>query len=265
MDLGVRGKTYALVGGAAGMGYAAAQMLAAEGANIALIGRSNQGAERGRHLAEESGANVHYYIADGATGDTMRQAIDAAAADFGSLDGLAITAGPLHTHSALLELSDDDWENYFQSHLMTTVRACKAAVPHMIEAGGGTIVTISAYSIRAQKPSMVGYTTMKAAIASVTKNIALSFGPQGIRANSIAPGFVATEAAAETIRHAVEKYGLPAEQAINRLMVEDYKMDVALRRVGRTEELGDLIAFLLSARAGYLTGAVINCDGGTQF
>jgi NAD(P)-dependent dehydrogenase (short-subunit alcohol dehydrogenase family) len=106
---------------------------------------------------------------------------------------------------------------------------------------------------------------MKSAIASVTKNIALTYGPQGVRANIVCPGFVASESAERAMRAAANKYGLPPMEAINKAMVEDYKMNVALGRVGLSEELADLFVFLLSGRAAYLTGAVINCDGGTQF
>jgi NAD(P)-dependent dehydrogenase (short-subunit alcohol dehydrogenase family) len=76
---------------------------------------------------------------------------------------------------------------------------------------------------------------------------------------------VASEATEAAIQRAVENYRLPPMEAIKRAMVEDYKMDVAQGRVGKAEELGELFAFLLSSRAGYLTGAVINCDGGTPF
>ena len=92
---------------------------------------------------------------------------------------------------------------------MRSARACRAAVPHLIAAGGGTIVTTAAYSIRAQKPPLLGYATMKTAVASLTKNIALTYGAQGVRANTVCPGFVASESAQGIMRAAAEKYGLP--------------------------------------------------------
>jgi NAD(P)-dependent dehydrogenase (short-subunit alcohol dehydrogenase family) len=266
MDLRVRDKVYALVGGTGGMGHEAAKQLAAEGARVALVGRSRErGEARARAIAEATGADVRMFVADGTVPGSVEAAIDEIVAALGGLNGLAVTAGTLQTRKTLLEVTDEDWETYFQVHLMATVRACRAAVPHLIAAGGGTIVNTAAYSIRAQKPPLLGYATMKSAIASLTKTIALTYGPQGVRANTICPGFVASESADRVMQAAAAKYGLPPMEAINRAMVDDYKMNVALGRVGLSDELADLFIFLLSVRAGYLTGATINCDGGTQF
>jgi len=266
MDLGVKGKVFALVGGTSGMGQGAAKLLAAEGARIAMIGRSREkGEPRAKAMAEETGADVRMFVADGTVKGALDTAITEIVETFGQLNGVAVTAGTLQTRKTLTELSDDDWDNYFQSHLMVTVRACRAAVPHLIAAGGGTIVNTAAYSIRAMKPPLLGYATMKTAIASVTKNIALTYGAQGVRANTVCPGFVASESAHGIMKVAAEKYGLPPLEAISKAMVEEWGMKVAMNRVGYNEELADLIAFLMSSRAGYVTGAVINADGGTQF
>jgi NAD(P)-dependent dehydrogenase (short-subunit alcohol dehydrogenase family) len=266
MDLGVKGKVFALVGGTGGMGRDAARLLAAEGAGVALIGRSRErGEPRARAIAEATGADVIMVEADGTVSGAMDGAIADVVGHFGQLNGLAVTAGTLQTRKTLLDVTDEDWEAYFQVHVMATVRACRAAMPHLIAAGGGTIVTTAAYSIRAQKPPLLGYATMKTAVASLTKNIALTYGAQNVRANTVCPGFVASESAHGIMQRAAEKYGLPPLEAISKAMAEEYNMKVALGRVGYSDELADLIVFLLSSRAGYLTGAVINCDGGTQF
>jgi NAD(P)-dependent dehydrogenase (short-subunit alcohol dehydrogenase family) len=266
MDLGMKGKAYALVGGTSGMGRDAARLLAQEGARVALVGRSREkGEPRARALAEETGADVRMVVGDGTVAGAMDAAIAEVVEAFGRLDGLAVTAGTLQTRKTLVELGDEDWERYFQAHLMVTVRACRAAVPHLIAAGGGTIVNVAAYSIRAMKPPLLGYATMKTAIATVTKNIALTYGAQGVRANTVCPGFVASESAHGIMQAAARKYGLPPLEAIGKAMVEEWGMKVAMGRVGYSEELAELIAFLLSPRAGYVTGALINADGGTQF
>jgi 3-oxoacyl-[acyl-carrier protein] reductase len=266
MDLGVRGKVFALVGGTSGMAHGAARILAEEGARIALIGRSREkGEPRARAMAEATGADVRMFVGDGTEKGALDKAISEVVETFGQLNGLAVTAGTLQTRKLITELSDEDWDNYFQSHLMITVRACRAAIPHLIAAGGGTIVNTAAYSIRAMKPPLLGYATMKTAIATVTKNLALSYGAQGIRANTVCPGFVASESTLGIQKVAADKYGLPPLEALSKAMVEEWGMKVAMNRVGYNEELADLIAFLMSSRAGYVTGAVINADGGTQF
>ena len=266
MDLGVKGKMFAIVGGTSGMGYATARVLAADGASVALIGRNREtGEKRAAMLAAETGADVRMFAGDGSQPGSVEHALDAATGWKGRLNGLAVTAGPMLELQPVTDLSDEAWRAYFDVQVMTTVRACRAAIPMLEAAGGGTIVNISAYSIHSQKPAFVAYTAMKAAIASLTKNIATTYGGAGIRANTVCPGFVATDAADEMARQLSQKYGLPPIEALNKAMREDFKMTVALDRVGRSEELGELIGFLLSSRAGYLTGALINCDGGTQF
>jgi 3-oxoacyl-[acyl-carrier protein] reductase len=266
MDLGVAGKVFAVVGGTTGMGYAAARVLAQDGAKVALVGRHlAPGEEHARRLAAETGADVRMFAGDGTRAGELDAAIAAAHAAFGRIDGLAVTAGPMLEQHYITETTDAEWQAYFELHVMTTVRANRAVLPLLEAAGGGTIVNTSAYSIHGQHGDRIAYTAMKAAIASITKNIAVTSGKFGIRANSVCPGFVATDAAMPLAQAMADKYGLPPLEALDKAMVEDFHLDVALGRVGRPEELGDLIAFLLSSRAGYLTGALINADGGTQF
>jgi NAD(P)-dependent dehydrogenase (short-subunit alcohol dehydrogenase family) len=148
---------------------------------------------------------------------------------------------------------------------MLGVRACNAAVPHLRKAGGGSIVLTAAYSIRGLAPYLMPYVAMKAAVAALSKNLAISLGPDKIRVNCVAPGAIATEALDGAKSQAVEQYGGSVEEALGRMMREQWKMDVALGRAGEPRELGELYAFLLSDKAGYLTGAVINQDGGTKF
>jgi NAD(P)-dependent dehydrogenase (short-subunit alcohol dehydrogenase family) len=108
---------------------------------------------------------------------------------------------------------------------------------------------------------------MKQAITGVAKNIAKNWGGRNIRCNCICPGAIASEALDEARKMAVEKYGdsLSPDAALDRFMIEEWHLDVALQRVGQPREVGELIAFLLSERAAYMTGALINIDGGTDF
>jgi NAD(P)-dependent dehydrogenase (short-subunit alcohol dehydrogenase family) len=266
MDLGIAGKAFVIVGGTSGMGFAAARVLAEDRASVGLIGRDRaSGEQRASGLAAETGADVRWFGADGTAPGQIEQAIAAAHDAFGRLDGLAVTAGPMLEQVYITQTDDQHWQDYFDLHVMSTVRANRAILPILEAGGGGTIVNTSAYSIHGQHGDRIAYTAMKAAIASITKNIAVTSGAKGIRANTVCPGFVATDAAGPLMDQMARKYGLPPLEAIDKAMVEDFHMDVALGRVGRPQELGDLIAFLLSGRAGYTTGAMVNCDGGTQF
>jgi NAD(P)-dependent dehydrogenase (short-subunit alcohol dehydrogenase family) len=176
-----------------------------------------------------------------------------------------VTAGPIAEHGTLVELSDAAWEEMFDTQLMTVVRATRAGVRHMAESGGGAIVTTAALSIRLQKRQLPHYAAMKSAIASLTKYIAVYHGGEGIRANCIAPGAIATEALDKAKKQAASEFDGPENAALWRFMRREWGIKAALDRIGEPSEVAELIGFLLSDQAGYLTGATINIDGGTDF
>jgi NAD(P)-dependent dehydrogenase (short-subunit alcohol dehydrogenase family) len=157
------------------------------------------------------------------------------------------------------------WDEAFQDVLMGTVRAVRATLPALVERGGGTVLTTAAFSIRSPHANRSAYGVLKGGVAVFTKGIAKAYGRQGVRANCLAPGVIETAALTRIRAAAAEARGLPYETALETLMATEWHMDVALGRPGRPEEVGELAAFLLSPRAGYLTGALINIDGGTDF
>src|SRR5206468_1148831 len=119
-------------------------------------------------------------------------AVDAALSWAGRLHGAATIAGPMGPRGLLATQHDSAWDFYYHAVLMSAVRTARAVVPHLVAAGGGTLVTTAAYSIRAPKPDMAHYSAMKSAVATVTKNIATTYGADGVRANCIAPGLLDT-------------------------------------------------------------------------
>ncbi|TDC85096.1 SDR family oxidoreductase [Actinomadura sp. 7K507] len=267
MDLLVKDKAYVVVGGSAGMGFAAARQLAEEGARVAVVGRGRERAEAAATALTEAGAGDAFALTADAAGGVGGGAaagdvVTAAAERLGGLDGIAVTTG-LIGHEPF-DVDDERWTEVFQDVLLGTVRSVQAALP-FLERGGGTVVTTAAYGIRSPAIARLPYASLKSGVATFTKGIAKAYGHAGVRANCVCPGAIETGGLARLRRRVAEERGIPAEGALEKVMLEEWHMDVALGRPGRPSEVGELIAFLLSPRAGYLTGALINIDGGTDF
>jgi len=263
MELGVRDRGYLIVGGTAGLGLAAAAVLAADGARVAIAGRNPERAEK---AAASIGTGVSVITGDVTDERAAQRIAEEAAQALGGLAGIAITTGTSPAaHSDPEHATEEVWAETFQDILMGTVRSVQAAIPYLKASGGGTIVTTAAYSIHAYHPARTPYITLKSGVAAYTKMIARAYGKDGIRANCVCPGAIESAALASMRQRLAAERGVPPEGLLEKIMVEEWHMQVGLGRPGKPEEVGDLFAFLLSPRAGYLTGAVINIDGGTEF
>jgi NAD(P)-dependent dehydrogenase (short-subunit alcohol dehydrogenase family) len=195
----------------------------------------------------------------------MDDAVARTVAHFGALHGLAVIAAPMGARAPLGDLSNADWEFYYRNSLMVAVEACRAAIPQLARHPSSSAVLTSAYSIRAQKPQLVAYTAMKSAVASISKNLAKTYGGQGLRVNCIAPGIIVGKGGVADESAVPQAPEVPPERARYESVRREFGMTVALERAGRHEEFADLIAYLLSERASYVSGATINIDGGTDF
>jgi 3-oxoacyl-[acyl-carrier protein] reductase len=260
VDLGLRDKAFVIIGGSAGMGLAAGHVLAADGASVAVVGRDEARAKDAAAALSESGAPTAY----GLTYDVSRPgeavaAVGEAVGLLGGLDGIAITMGT----AGMMPIDSDDeaWEAAFRDVLLATTRSVQAALPHLA-ATRGAIVTTAAYSARSPHEPRLPYASLKAAVSTFTRGIARTHGKDGIRANCIAPGAVETDALHAIRGYVAENKGYPYDEALERALVEDFGFDAALGRPGQPDEVGALIAFLLSQRCGFLTGQTIGIDGG---
>lgn len=260
MDLGMARKGYVLVGGTAGMGLAAARAVVREGGFVVLVGRD---ADRGKNAVEElvaAGAeSAHSLAYDVSRPGSAVAAVEEAVQLLGRLDGLAVTMGTAGMMP--IDSDDDAWDTAFRDVLLATTRSVQAALPHLT-ANGGAIVTTAAYSARSPHEPRLPYASLKAAVATFTRGIARTHGKSGIRANSVAPGAVETDALHAVRGYVAESKGYPYEEALERALVEDFGFDAALARPGQPDEIGALIAFLLSDVCAFVTGQTIYADGG---
>ena len=262
MDLEEKGKGFIVVGGSKGMGFEVAKLLAASGARIAIISR--HGAEDAlATLPPDLGNNITSILGDATQAESIDHAISQAVETLGSVHGL-VTANAERRYGDLLDSSDADWLHAFESVVMGTVRCCRALIPHMINAGGGSIVTLGAYSARSPKSYLFPYASSKASIVNITKNIARAYGAQGIRANCVCPGVIETERSKKRLDDLVIEHRINRVEA-GSLDIANLGMSVALKRLGKPNEVANLITFLLGEKSAYISGALINIDGGTEF
>jgi 3-oxoacyl-[acyl-carrier protein] reductase len=252
MDLGLRERVVLLLGASRGIGAATARLLSSEGARVVLVGRDADSLARVRDGLVGGTDAALAFAADASLPGVLDDVVGATLARFGALHGLAVFAGPAGARADLMQGGDAAWERQYHGSLLPAVRACRSALPALTLQPDAAILLTAAYSVRAPKPQLVAYSALKAAVAALAKSIALEYGRCGLRCNALAPGVILREGT----RDARGRY---AE------VRAAHGMEVALGRAGHAEEFAAVAAFLLSPRASYVSGALLNVDGGTGF
>ena len=269
MDLGLAGAAVVVSGGSKGMGRAAAEALAAEGARVAVLARTPANlAETVAVLRRTGSPDAVALHADLTRRDEVDAAFDGLRDRWGELHGLVNAAGPVDVGiKGFEDLDDDEWLATFDIGTVSAVRCVRAALPLLRAAEWARIVNISAHSTRRQSPSLVAYTAAKSAMTSLSKNLAQSLAPEGILVNTVSPGSFLSEGMRAYLVAQPPDRGIDPDSLTDAMRVidEDFGHPAFLPRAGDPREIGPLIAFLVSQRNTYMTGANINVDGGSDF
>ncbi|HZN03093.1 MAG TPA: SDR family NAD(P)-dependent oxidoreductase [Candidatus Polarisedimenticolia bacterium] len=241
-------RTALVTGSTRGIGRAIAERLARDGFAVVVNHSSDSGAGRTVDTIRAAGGVVHAVRADVSEPDECRRLVRAAQAAVGPLDVLVNNVGPF-LERPLLETSDDDWRMMVDGNLGSAFWCSREALHVMRERKGGAIVNIGALNAEVS-PGMTheapAYFVAKAGLMMLTRTLARTEGPHGIRVNAVSPGFIETESYADWNE---------AEQA-------RWRSQIPLGRFGRPEDVADAVAFLVSDRAAYVSGAILTVHGG---
>jgi NAD(P)-dependent dehydrogenase (short-subunit alcohol dehydrogenase family) len=254
MNTDFKDKRVLITGGTKGMGAATLKLMLERGARVATTARAAAGSLP---------AGVHFIAADLRTRAGTDTVIQEALASLGGVDILINNVGgSTAAGGGALALDDDDWEDALNGNLLAAVRLDRALLPAMVARQYGVIIHIS--SIQRSLPlydSTLAYAAAKAALSNYSKGLSKEFGPQGIRINTVSPGFIETTAAHAMIRRGAEHAGISEDAARQKLM--QTLGGIPIGRPGKPEEVAELVAFLASDRAASIHGAEYVIDGGT--
>ena len=257
MDLELHGKV-AIVGGASkGLGRACAQVLAEEGAKVAICSRTRQDLERARdEIQEATGGEVLAYPGDLERPETITSMIQGVVDHFGRLDILVNNSGgpPL---ARAATAGEDLWATAVQRSLLFFARMCREALPHLKAQGSGRIINILASTVYQPIDNLALSGATRMGVVAFAKSLADEVGRDGILVNNVCPGSILTDRMLSNVTSRANELGITVEEGL-----EHRARETAVGRIGRPEEFAHLVAFLASSKSSYITGTTILVDGG---
>ncbi|MGN6722093.1 MAG: SDR family NAD(P)-dependent oxidoreductase [Marmoricola sp.] len=239
-----------VTGGGTGIGAAIARHLSAAGDQVVICGRREAPLSE---VADSCGA--HVVVADVSTPEGVAAVVGETVRTFGRLDGLVVNHGIIHV-GGLADVTPEQWDETLRVNLTGPFLLMQAAMPHLVESQGAIVAISSQAALRASD-GMTAYSASKAGLSMLTQSVAVEYGPQGVRANAICPGWTATEMGDMEMAELGEERGISTEDAY-RLSTST----VPLRRAATSAEVASVVAWLLSDAASYLNGVLLPVDGG---
>jgi 3-oxoacyl-[acyl-carrier protein] reductase len=241
------GRVVVVTGSSRGIGAEVAVKAASEGATVAVHFHTGaEAAERTLARVREAGGDGAAFEADLEDGDQAEGLVRAAIDRFGRVDGLVNNAGRTQV-GGFLDLGPDEWDAVIATDLTAAYRTSRAAIPGMVERGGGSIVNVASRLGQAGVARTAAYSAAKAGLIGLTRSLAMEFGPTGVRVNAVAPGFTLTEMTADIADTDIGRQRLAA---------------MPIGRFGRADEVADAVLFLLTDASALFTGQTLNPNGG---
>lgn len=254
----LQGKVAAITGASRGIGRGIAEAFLAEGAKIAVSGRTQS---KGDAALQEMGAgdNAIFFAGDAREQASIEAFVDSTVAHFGQIDILVNNAGGSSGFAAVAELTDEAWQEALNWNLNATFWGTRRALQNMQARNWGRIINISSVEGKQASKAMVShYITNKHAINGFTKAVAFEYGAKGITSNAICPGAVETDLMTDAGPAAAESMGITYEA-----FLDNYAQEAAIKRLNTVEEMAAVAVLLASHEGGGITGALLDVNGGT--
>jgi meso-butanediol dehydrogenase/(S,S)-butanediol dehydrogenase/diacetyl reductase len=244
-------KVALITGGGSGLGAAVARLFAREGAKVVVTGRRPEPIEA--VASEVAGVSVAGDTSDPAH---AAEAVAAAVSAFGGIDVVVASAG-IGIEGSVGDMDDDQWQRTLDVNLTGPMMITRAALPVMLERGGGSVVLVSSTNSMGAAPDSAAYDVSKAGLNALARAIAVDYGPRGIRANALCPGWIITPMGDESMDELGAARGIGRQEAYDLATA-----DVPLRRAGTAEEMASCCLFLASDESSIVSGTTLVADGG---
>jgi 3-oxoacyl-[acyl-carrier protein] reductase len=257
MDLGLKGRGVVVAASSQGIGRATAEAFAREGAQVAMCARTETPLhEAADKIRNETGAEIVAEPVDVTDAAQVQRFIEQVAKRFGRIDVCVANAGGPPAKN-FLSISTEEWRNAVDLNFLSVVHLARAVIPYMQRHRWGRIITITSVTVKQPVAELIMSNAVRAAVVGLVKSLSNEFGKDGILVNNVAPGYTATERLQELAGVRALAAGTSPEQ-----IYAGWTAEIPLRRLGDPKDIADVILWLASERAAYVTGQTLLADGG---